>query len=165
VFTANHDAGVVQIAVFESPGRVVRPASSWALPTPGEFSYAHRSLGVTREAFEIGPLLGMAQLLTDPECKPVGISIVDSARPASEGLMSLQIGRRPGRTGTRAGRLFQPGRTRADDGLGPVGDMELCHDVGNVVPHCLGCESELGGDRAVVVSSPHHRQDLTLTIC
>ena len=89
VFTANHDAGVVQVAVLESLGPVVRPASNWALPAPGEFGYAHRSLGVTRKTFEIGPLLGMAQsLLTDPECKPAGISIVDTARPGGEGLTS-----------------------------------------------------------------------------
>jgi hypothetical protein len=65
VFTANHGAGVV--AVLESLGPVKRPASNWALPRSGEFSYAHRSLRVTRKTFEIGPLLGMAQsLLTAP---------------------------------------------------------------------------------------------------
>ena len=89
MFTANHDAGVVQAAVLESLGPVVRQASNWDLPAPGEFGYAHRVPGVTRRIFEIGPLLGMAQsLLTDPECKPADISIVDTARPGSEGLMS-----------------------------------------------------------------------------
>jgi hypothetical protein len=48
MFTANHDAGVVQVAVFESLGPVVRPASNWALLGPGEFGYAHGSLGLTR---------------------------------------------------------------------------------------------------------------------
>jgi hypothetical protein len=89
VFTANHDAGVVQVAVLGSLAPVVRPASNWALPAPGEFGYAHRSLGATRKTLRIGPLLGMTQsLLTDPECKPAGISIVDVARPGGEGLMS-----------------------------------------------------------------------------
>jgi hypothetical protein len=89
VFTANHDAGVVQVAVLESLAPVVRPASNWALPAPGEFGYAHRSLAATRKTLRIGPLLGMTQsLLTDPECKPAGVSIVDTARPDGEGLMS-----------------------------------------------------------------------------
>jgi len=48
MFTANHDAGVVQVAVFESLGPMVRPASNWALLGPGEFGYAHGSLGLTR---------------------------------------------------------------------------------------------------------------------
>jgi hypothetical protein len=89
MFTAHQDAGVVQVAVLESLGPVVQPAGNWALPGPGEFGYAHRSPGVTKKTFEIGPLVGMAQsLLTDPECKPAGISIVDTARPGGEGLMS-----------------------------------------------------------------------------
>ena len=90
VFTAQHDTSVVQVAVLGSRGSAVRALRGWALPAPGEFGYAHRSLRVTRKTFEIGPLLGMAQsLLTDPECKPAGISIVDTARPGGEGLMSL----------------------------------------------------------------------------
>jgi hypothetical protein len=88
VFTANH--GVVQVAVRESSGPVVRLASNWALPRPGEFGYAHRSLGVTRKTFEIAPLLGMAQsLLTEPRVQACWLSpIVDTAQPGGEGLMS-----------------------------------------------------------------------------
>ncbi len=87
----------------------MRPVSNWALLGPGEFGYAHGSLGLTRKTFEIGPLLGMAQsLLTDPECKPAGISIVETARPGGEGLCPAQIGRLPGRTGTRPGGYPKP---------------------------------------------------------
>jgi hypothetical protein len=94
----------------------------------------------------------------------LAISIVETARPGREGLGPGQTGRLPGRIGTRTGRLFQSSRTRPDDRLGSVGDMKLCHDVGNVVPHSLGCQCELGGDRGVVVTSRHHGQDLTLAI-
>jgi hypothetical protein len=90
VFTANHGASFVQVAVLESLGPVVRPASSWALPRPGEFGYAHRSPRLTRETFEIGPLLGMAKsLLTEPRVQACWyLSIVDTARPGREGLTS-----------------------------------------------------------------------------
>jgi hypothetical protein len=67
VLSANHDAGIGQEAAAGCLPSVVRPSRSWALPGPGEFGYAHRSLGVTRKTSEIGPLLGMAQsLLTEP---------------------------------------------------------------------------------------------------
>ena len=89
VFTANHDADVVQGAVLESLNIVTRPASSWALFGPGEFGDAHRDLGMTRKTFDIGPLLGMAQsLLTDPECKPADIPIVATTRHDGEGVTS-----------------------------------------------------------------------------
>jgi hypothetical protein len=99
-----------------------------------------------------------------PSAKLLAISIVETARPGREGLRPGQTGRLPGRTGTWTGRLFQSSRTRPDDRLGSVGDMKLCHDVGNVVPHGLGCQCELGGDRGVVVTSRDHGQDLTLPI-
>jgi hypothetical protein len=75
VIAANYDVGVVQAAVLESLGSVVRPFRSWALPGPGEFADAPRSLGVTRRTFEIGPLLGMAQsLLTEPRVQACWLS-------------------------------------------------------------------------------------------
>ena len=65
------------------------PRATGPLLGPGEFGYAHGSLVVTSKNSGIGLLLGMAQsLLTDPECKPAGISMVETARPGGEGLMS-----------------------------------------------------------------------------
>src|SRR4029453_5496237 len=40
-----------------------------------------------------------------------------------------QTGRLPGRTGTRPDGLFQSSRTRPDDRLTPIGDVEPSHDV------------------------------------
>ena len=105
VFTANYDVGVVRIAGLESLGPAVRPVSNWALLGPGELYYAHGSLGPLRKAFEIGPLLGMAQsLLTDPECKPAWASIVETVRPCVEG---------PWSRSSRASARRHPGRGRA----------------------------------------------------
>jgi hypothetical protein len=117
-------------------------------------------------ALEIGPLVGITSITPNlPRVQSLlAISIVETARPGREGLRPGQTGRLPGRTGTWTGGLFQSSRTRPDDRLGPVGDMKLCHDVGNVVPHGLGCQCELGGDRGVVVTSRDHGQDLTLPI-
>ncbi len=89
VFTANHDADVVQGAVLESLSLVTRPASSWALLGPGEFGDAHRDLGMTRKTFDIGPLLGMAQSLpTAPSASLLAISIVELPGLDGEGLTS-----------------------------------------------------------------------------
>jgi hypothetical protein len=60
VFTADHDAGVVQVAVLEGLGSVMRPLRSWSLFGLGKFGYAHRSALDRRRTFKIGPLLGMA---------------------------------------------------------------------------------------------------------
>jgi len=39
-----------------------------------------------------------------------------------------------------------------DDGLGPVGNLQLGEDVGDVVANGLGAQRQLSGDRRVGVS-------------
>jgi hypothetical protein len=154
VFTANHGAGVVQVAVLESPGPMVRP-SNWALPRPGEFSYAHRALQVTWKTFEIGPLLGMAQsLLTAPSGSLLNSHIASCLAHVRGTAVPFTRANTGGCWD--AGLLAQASCARADDGLRAIGDLQLGQDVGDVVAYRLGGQGKPGSNSRVVVASRQH---------
>jgi hypothetical protein len=61
--------------------------------------------------------------------------------------------------------LPQAGFSGADDRLGPVNNLKLGEDVGDVVANGLGAQRQLPGDRRVGVSLCDEVQDLTLAVC
>jgi hypothetical protein len=90
---------------------------------------------------------------TRPEWKPAGISILEAARPGGEGPWSHSIQESSTSARAATGRLAQASRTRADDDLCAIGNVQLGQDVRNVVAHRLGGQRKSIGNGGVVLSS------------
>src|ERR671910_1698201 len=79
------------------------------------------------------------------------LSAVDKL-PSSESLQDL-------------GSTFpaQPSLSGTDDGMYPVGHLQLRKDVGDVVAHSVGADKQTCGDLCVGVALGDQVEDLTLT--
>src|SRR5439155_10728164 len=53
---------------------------------------------------------------------------------------------------------------RADDGLRPVGHLELAQDVGDMVAHGFGAQHEAGGDFGVLLALGDQVEDLPFAV-
>src|SRR5215204_5757672 len=103
------------------------------------------------------PLKERKALLTTQRCAikmradKFGVPSAVDKLPSSESLQAL-------------GSAFpaQPSLSRTDDGMCPVGHLQLRKDVGDVVAHSVGADEQACGDRCVGVALRNEVQDLAL---
>jgi hypothetical protein len=70
-----------------------------------------------------------------------------------------------GRHFSSTGTVLTPTRLSCpDDGLDPVGDLELVEDIGEVIAHRFGTENQALCNLGIVVSLGQQREDLTLAL-